>query len=392
MSNINSNNPNSHTGSVPGAQSESMDTMQPQQHPPLSQQERDVPQQFQPQYQQSFFTQPDIPEPRGQGHNQDQSYDPRAVPSNPNTVGSGTPGYHVGGVGVPGARVELMPQPQGFGSDMRPPSPQPVPGSDALLGGQLDSVQHASASRPLVGPFDPVPSQPQSQQQLHSADTSTQFSGMHFAPGTGHTSGVSSSTASQIPSSGGAPLPPPSIHLQREASAQGNDLPRSNQGLGTGTSTSSNSSSGGMNPTSSSASPETPKVHIASDGAIAAAQANQAATARGRRRSSLAVLVDKIKSASRSRSRSTSLSRRLSRTLSRHSLDEEEEEAAAVGGPYKDVKLAQQEYLAKLRAEQERMGITHNADGIPIPQPEERQRRRSSVGHILGLDKPLLSR
>ncbi|KAF9979491.1 hypothetical protein BGZ75_009624 [Mortierella antarctica] len=390
MSNINSNN----TNVQDGAQVELMDTLQPQQHPPPSQQQQpSVPQQFQPQYQQSFFTQPDIPEPQGRGGGggyptQDQSYDPsRAVPSNTNAIGDGTPGYHVGGVGLPGSRVELMPQQQqpGFESGMRPASPQPVPGSDALTGGQLDSVQHASASRPLVGPFDAEPSQQPPLPPQHPFSSA-------------NTSGVSSFTASQIPSSGGtleaaqstAPLPPPpSIHLQREASAQGNDLPRSSQGM-MGTAGSGNNNS--MSPTASSTSPETPnKVHIASEGAIAAAQANQAATARGRRRSSLAVLVDKIKSASRSRSRSTSLSRRLSRTLSRHSLDEEEEEAAA-GGPYKDVKLAQKEYLAKLRAEQERMGITHNADGLPIPQPEERQRRRSSVSHILGLDKPLLSR
>ncbi|KAF9953230.1 hypothetical protein BGZ70_000317 [Mortierella alpina] len=385
MSNINSNHPNFQDR----AQVELMDTMHPQQqHPPPSQQEQQpVPQQFQPQYQQSFFTQPDISEQQGQGHpHPGQSYDHRAVPSNTNAVGDGTPGYHVGGVGVPGARVELMPQEpqqqQGFlGSEMRPVSPQPVPGSDALLGGQLDSVQHAYASRPHVGPFDPVSSSQQpSQHPFSSADTS----------------GVNSFTASQIPPMGDttstqptAPqVPPPSILLQRETSAQGNDLPRSYQGM---TSTSSSGNNNNMSPTTSSASPEAPnnKVHIASEGAIAAAQANQAATARGRRRSSLAVFVDKIKSASRSRSRSTSLSRRLSRTLSRHSLDEEEEE---VGGPYKDVKLAQQEYLAKLRADQERMGITHNADGLPIPQPQDRQRRRSSVSHILGLDKPLLSR
>ncbi|KAF9564463.1 hypothetical protein EC968_004486 [Mortierella alpina] len=377
MSNINRNNPNFQDGT----QAELKDTMQPQQHPLATQQDQQpILQQFQPQYQQSFFTQPDIPEPQGREHqNHDQSYDPRATPSNTNAVGDGTPGYHVGGVGVPGSRVELMPPQQpGLGSDMRPASPQPVPGSDALLGGQLDSVQHASASRPHVGPFDPVPSQQPPQQQPHSADMPAAVN--------------SFSTASQIPPSGGtmapqstAPLPHPSIHLQREASAQGGDVPRSSQDMNI-------SSGSSMSPTTSSTTPETPnKIHIASEDAIAAAQANQAATARGRRRSSLAVLVDKIKSASRSRSRSTSLSRRLSRTLSRHSLDEDEEEAEA-GGPYKDVKMAQREYLAKLRAEQERMGITHNADGLPIPQPEERQRRRSSVSHILGLDKPLLSR
>ncbi|CAO3571033.1 unnamed protein product [Mortierella alpina] len=392
MSHINSNHPTFQDH----AQVDLTDTMQPQQHPPPSQQgQQPVPQQFQPQYQQSFFTQPDIPEQQGRGHpHPGQSYDHRAVPSNTNAMGDGTPGYYVGGVGVPGARVELMPQEQqqqqqqqGFGSEMRPVSPQPVPGSDALLGGQLDSVQHASASRPHLGPFDPVSSSQQqpSHPPFSSADTS----------------GVNSFTASQIASMGGPttsaqptapPLPPPSILLQREASAQGNDVPRSNQGS-MSTSSGQNSMSPTTTTTTSSASPEVPnKVHIASEGAIAAAQANQAATARGRRRSSLAVFVDKIKSASRSRSRSTSLSRRLSRTLSRHSLDEEEEEEAAVGGPYKDVKLAQQEYVAKLRADQERMGITHNADGLPIPQPEDRQRRRSSVTHILGLDKPLLSR
>ncbi|KAI1317755.1 hypothetical protein EDD11_007929 [Mortierella claussenii] len=64
-------------------------------------------------------------------------------------------------------------------------------------------------------------------------------------------------------------------------------------------------------------------------------------------------------------------------------------------GPYADVVRAQNEFMEKLRAEQEKNHVTHNADGIPIPpRPSPGSRsssRRSSVTHILGLDKPLLS-
>ncbi|KAF9106037.1 hypothetical protein BGX27_009346 [Mortierella sp. AM989] len=67
----------------------------------------------------------------------------------------------------------------------------------------------------------------------------------------------------------------------------------------------------------------------------------------------------------------------------RSSVEEQEDNA-----PYADVVRAQNEFMEKLRAEQEKSGITHNADGIPIPR---RSSRRSSVIQILGLDKPLLA-
>ncbi|KAF9918985.1 hypothetical protein BX616_003505 [Lobosporangium transversale] len=58
--------------------------------------------------------------------------------------------------------------------------------------------------------------------------------------------------------------------------------------------------------------------------------------------------------------------------------------------PYADVVRAQSEFMEKLRAEQEKNGVTHNADGIPIP-PSRNGSRRSSITHILGFDKPLLA-
>ncbi|KAG0285792.1 hypothetical protein BGZ96_010021 [Linnemannia gamsii] len=210
------------------------------------------------------------------------------------------PNFHVGGLGA-GAQV-----------------------------GELGTVQHASASRPPVGPFDPP--------------------------------------AESIATD---PTAPPTIFIQREATMRhDHETP--------------------VTTTTTELFPQ--KVHVASTDAVAAAAAVQAADAasRGRRRSSLAVLADRIRSATRSRSRSPSLSNRLTRTISRHSCDDDEDDP--VGGPYRDVKIAQQEHLAKLRAEQEKNGITHNVDGLPIPPTPERQRRRSSVSHILGLDKPLLSR
>ncbi|KAF9141536.1 hypothetical protein BGX30_004605 [Mortierella sp. GBA39] len=276
--------------------------------------------------------------------------------------------YNVGGVSVPGARVEnldLM-QPQAFyqqqqqqdqtiqqqhvaGNAGAPAQQSSISTASATntttKPGELDTIQQASASRPLVGSFDPP------------ADATIT-----------------------------EPAVPPTIFLQREASM------RHDQQTPAQTTTTT---------TTSSSTEATPphKIHVASSGAVAAAAAAQAADAsfRGRRRSSLAILADKIRSStsrsrsSTSRSRSSSLSRRLSRTISRHSFDGEEEEES-VGGPYRDVKIAQQEHLAKLRAEQEKNGITHNVDGLPIPPAPERQRRRSSVSHILGLDKPLLSR
>ncbi|KAF9927466.1 hypothetical protein FBU30_003222 [Linnemannia zychae] len=238
----------------------------------------------------------------------------------------------------------------------------------------LDSVQHTNALRPHVGPFDPPEKVTTTVAPLVSTKTTT-----------------TTSTTTTTTSTSNSPAPP-SIVLQRQATSH------HDEGM-TSSSTSSYAAVTSMTSTTTSHADTTPnKIHIASPEVISAAQAAQVAneTSRGRRRSSLAVLADKIRnSTSRSRSRSrsshsSSLSRRLSRTLSRHSTDGDDEEEA--GGPYKDVKIAQQELIARIRAEQEKQGITHNADGIPIPPPPERQRRRSSVSHILGFDKPLLSR
>ncbi|KAF9541684.1 hypothetical protein EC957_002761 [Mortierella hygrophila] len=388
---------------VPGAQVELMENIQSQVHQLLQQQQlqsdqkqsapvqqqysqqahtRD-PLQFDHQYQQSFFTQPTD---NGAIQTNSAMVDaemaaPAIVPANTNVVGDGSPGLSVGGVGVPGARVETLDliRPQAFYQQQQQqdqtiqqqqhvagnagaPAQQPFISTASAISattkpGELDTVQQVSGSRPPVGPFDP------------SAEATTT-----------------------------EPAVLPAIFLQREASM------RHDQQTPAQTTTTT---------TTSSSTEATPphKIHVASSGAVAAAAAAHAAdeSSRGRRRSSLAVLADKIRSStsrsrssslsrrlsrtssSTSRSRSSSLSHRLSRTISRHSFGEEEEEES-VGGPYKDVKIAQQEHLAKLRAEQEKNGITHNVDGLPIPPAPERQRRRSSVTRILGLDKPLLSR
>ncbi|KAF9908426.1 hypothetical protein BX616_000159 [Lobosporangium transversale] len=247
------------------------------------------------------------------------------------------------------------------------PAPSQVqPGADAQLGGQLDSVEYISSSRPPVGPLD-----------LPSDDMANASPPAHLSH--------------------------PPIQAQHGSTPQ-NDINK--QSMGTQTEQQNNS----------------PIVHVASEEAVAAARSAKAVDAadaaaqsrRGRRRSSLAVLADKFRDKPWSRSHSrgrdksgekdeftqplprsrsnSSFGRRLSLTFSRHAHDEDEEEHAAAAGPYKAAKLAQQEYMAKIRAEQERLGITHNVDGLPIPQQDQGQRRRSSVTHLLGLDKPLLSR
>ncbi|KAF9911381.1 hypothetical protein EC991_003946 [Linnemannia zychae] len=401
---------------VSGAQVELMETMQPQSYQNLQQQQHDsdyahqvqqhaLQQQQQPfyqqepvvqdqrqfdqQYQQSFYSQPSEGIQANSASVDADMAAPAVTPANTNAIGDGSPGFSVGGVGVPGAQVELIDSmgPQALYQNQQPlqqsqyiqqqtTAPAQYTGEDATnfhVGGlgapgaqveclptieeqqttttsaidagtkplELETVQQASAARPPVGPFDP--------------------------PAESDTTATNATAA------------PPTIFLQREASMRhGQDATIA---ATTATTTSTTTST-----------PQVPhKVHVASSGAVAAAAAAQAADAstRGRRRSSLAVLADKIRS-STSRSRSPSLSRRLSRTISRHSLEDGEDDS--VGGPYRDVKIAQQEHVAKLRAEQEKNGITHNIDGIPIPPVPERQRRRSSVGHILGLDKPLLSR
>jgi hypothetical protein len=54
------------------------------------------------------------------------------------------------------------------------------------------------------------------------------------------------------------------------------------------------------------------------------------------------------------------------------------------------VARAQNLFMEKLREEQERKHIRHNVDGLPLPSPPIR--RQTSLSHILGIDKPLLSR
>ncbi|KAF9351691.1 hypothetical protein BGX26_010353 [Mortierella sp. AD094] len=90
-----------------------------------------------------------------------------------------------------------------------------------------------------------------------------------------------------------------------------------------------------------------------------------------------------VASARSTSSRKSSKSRPLS-WVRRASVEEQDENA-----PYADVVRAQNEFMEKLRAEQEKNGVTHNADGIPYPR--RNSSRRSSVVQILGLDKPMLA-
>lgn len=315
---------------VPGAQVETLDSLQPQTHyqqPIHQQQEQYIQQQHATDGarvpdQLSFFSQP-TDSTTGR-----QQYVHESTPVHHSTEDATN--FLVRGLGV-GVQAECLPT-----TEEQQSTATSTTGTDTVTGanqpGELDTAQHASASRPPVGPFDPP----------------------------------AESTAAD-------PTAPPIIFLQREATMRHDyETP--------------------VTTTTKELYPH--KVHVASADAVAAADAAAAqaadAASRGRRRSSLAVLADRIRSATRSRSRSPSLSHRLSRTFSRHSCENDEEDS--VGGPYKDVKIAQQEHLAKLRAEQEKNGITHNVDGLPIPPSPEHQRRRSSVSHILGLDKPWLSR
>ncbi|KAF9976992.1 hypothetical protein BGZ73_007298 [Actinomortierella ambigua] len=103
------------------------------------------------------------------------------------------------------------------------------------------------------------------------------------------------------------------------------------------------------------------------------------------RRSSLAAFAERLRSRSRSRSHSRT----------RANIDDDEyvysrRRSSEIKGPYADVARAQAEFMDKLREEQVEKGITHNAEGIPIPPPPERP-RRASVTQILGLEKPPLS-
>ncbi|KAF9918984.1 hypothetical protein BX616_003504 [Lobosporangium transversale] len=112
------------------------------------------------------------------------------------------------------------------------------------------------------------------------------------------------------------------------------------------------------------------------------------------RRSSLRAFAERLRSRSASQARSP--------TSSRSSFDDNDQRdefkysrrrSSEIKGDYADVVRAQALFVDKLREEQLKKGITHNADGLPIPPPiEQRERRRSSFTQALGLDKPLLAR
>ncbi|KAF9131594.1 hypothetical protein BGW39_001585 [Mortierella sp. 14UC] len=66
-------------------------------------------------------------------------------------------------------------------------------------------------------------------------------------------------------------------------------------------------------------------------------------------------------------------------------------------GPYAHVSRSQAEFMDRLREAERNLHLTHNADGLPLPKDNATQtgnggRRRSSLAHILGFDKPLLAR
>ncbi|KAG0001760.1 hypothetical protein BGZ80_011441 [Entomortierella chlamydospora] len=128
------------------------------------------------------------------------------------------------------------------------------------------------------------------------------------------------------------------------------------------------------------------------------------------RRSVFSAIADRFRSGSRSSSNSRSRSRPHSKDAHRNSLDidrvtsidgdtrhsstevEGRDRKRSSGGDYADVIRAQALFMEKLREERARDNITHNIDGLPIPPPQERERRRSSIVHALGFDKPLLAR
>ncbi|KAF9910300.1 hypothetical protein EC991_006799 [Linnemannia zychae] len=63
-------------------------------------------------------------------------------------------------------------------------------------------------------------------------------------------------------------------------------------------------------------------------------------------------------------------------------------------GPYAHVSRSQAEYMDRVREAERNLNLTHNKDGLPLPKDNAMQtgRRRSSLAHILGFDKPLLAR
>ncbi|KAF9216302.1 hypothetical protein BGZ59_010265 [Podila verticillata] len=325
---------------VLGAQAALLDSnIQPQNHH-LDQHPVEYAKHYQQQQQQhkpqgQFFSQPKIPKTDIEG--QPLQPMPSVFPTNTNSTGTGDPGLHVGGVGVSGAQVERLPA-------------------------TLDTIEHA---RPPVRSCDP-PTEASAPPmiQIQREDSMRGYS----------------------------TLPPTGQYNPRQTVPYDPQIPYLNGG-------NINMASSSTTTTTTTNAP--PKIHTASAEVITAADAandddddddDDDAQTRGRRRSSLAILADKFLSASRSHSReasrSSSISGRLSRTLSWTLSDEEENEPT---GPYANVKKAQDEYITKLRAEQERNHITTNADGLPIP-PQQQHRRRSSVAHVLGFDKPLLSR
>ncbi|KAF9922137.1 hypothetical protein FBU30_007787 [Linnemannia zychae] len=114
-----------------------------------------------------------------------------------------------------------------------------------------------------------------------------------------------------------------------------------------------------------------------------------------RRRSSFAKF---FKTKSQSDRRSSSLGRRRSSFYSTLGF-EPETEGQEHKGPYADVSRSQAEFMDHLRETERNLNITHNADGLPIPNEELEDpgvaKRRSSLANVarfFGWGKPLLAR
>ncbi|KAF9898355.1 hypothetical protein BX616_004140 [Lobosporangium transversale] len=115
------------------------------------------------------------------------------------------------------------------------------------------------------------------------------------------------------------------------------------------------------------------------------------------RRSSWSNLTERLRTSSHSRSRNQSIDDEQVTKDKRKSYGGDDfvfkysgRRSSDFMGAYADVAKAQALYMERLREEQLRKNIKKNIDGLPIPPPVER--RRSSVTHLLGMDKPLLSR
>ncbi|KAF9115277.1 hypothetical protein BGX30_006370 [Mortierella sp. GBA39] len=64
-------------------------------------------------------------------------------------------------------------------------------------------------------------------------------------------------------------------------------------------------------------------------------------------------------------------------------------------GPYADVSRSQAEHMDHIREAEKSLHLTHNKDGLPLPNDNTMQaggKRRSSLAKILGFDKPPLAR